>query len=426
MSRMRRLLTRYDSGIWIRVIGSALSTVTAFMTRPFLVLYLYDQLGGSVLLPMMVVGLSPLCGLIVSWFGGGISDRLGRKPVMIASLQLQMLCMIGYALSAEVWQYAAVSIAAGAGSALFRPAADAQMTDMVPEGRRAEVFALLHTGFKLVAAIGPLLGLLMFRWNPSVVFLIAAGTFLINALLVMFKLPETAPVVLARKSGGAGATATLAADGRKGSLRLLLTSERTLLLVTLFTLPITFLYSLAETALPIHLGTHFENPENIFPMMMAFNGLMVISLQIWIARKTEVYRSYLVVGASYACFTTVALGYGYSNALIALFAAEFVFTIGEMLFGPHMQKVVSLMAAEDKRGYYFAVFGAGRLLGQGLGPMLGGLVLAGTSGEVLFSVLAVMLAAAGFIQYRVMRAEETGRLSPGQAARHPTTRQPSS
>ncbi|WP_276354218.1 hypothetical protein [Cohnella caldifontis] len=97
--KLQGLLGRYESEIWIRVVGSALSTITGLMVRPFLVLYLYDQLDGSVLLPMIVVGLSPLCGMVVSWFGGGISDRLGRKPVMIASLLVQMLCMIGYALS---------------------------------------------------------------------------------------------------------------------------------------------------------------------------------------------------------------------------------------------------------------------------------------------------------------------------------------
>lgn len=412
MQRIRRIIDQYDSGIWIRVIGSALSTVTGFMVRPFLVLYLYEKMNGSVLLPMLVVGLAPLCGMVVSWFGGGISDRAGRKPVMLAGLLLQMLCMIGYAFSDQVWQYALVSIVTGAGSALFMPAANAQMTDMVPEGRRAEVFALLHTGFNVGAAIGPLLGILMFRWNPSVVFLIAAGSFLLNALLVWFKLPETAPLVAARAAAAAeNSPASVSTRGavRGNGLRQLFTSERVLLLVTLLTMPVSFLYALAETALPIHLSTHFDNPKDIFPMMMAFNGLMVIALQIWIARKTEAINSYAVVGASYAFFSVVAIGYGYSSVLLALFAAEFVFTIGEMLNGPHLQKTISLMAAEEKRGYYFAVFGASRLLGQGLGPILGGLMLAWTSGEVLFTLLAVILAASGFAQFRVLRKEERKR-----------------
>jgi MFS family permease len=411
MQRLRRMLGQYDSGIWIRVLGSALSTITGFMIRPFLVLYLYQKLQGSVILPMLVVGLAPLCGMIVSWYGGGLSDRLGRKPIMIASLLLQMFCMIGYALAGQVWQYAAVSIVTGIGSALFMPAANAQMTDMVPGERRAEVFALLHTGFNVGAAVGPVLGLLMFRSNPSVVFLIAAGTFLMNALLVLFKLPETSPLVVSRKTSGAAEVAASTTVARTNGLRILFGSERMLLLLTVYTLPVGFLYALAETALPIHLGTHFRDPQSIFAMMLSFNGVMVIALQIWIARKTEVFRSYAVVGASYAFFTVVALGYGYSTVWIALFTAEFVFTLGEMMNGPHMQKVISLMASEEKRGYYFAVFGASRLLAQGLGPILGGLMLYGTNGQTLFTALAVILAVAGIAQYRVMKREEESRLA---------------
>jgi hypothetical protein len=54
------VLGRYDSGIWIRVLGAALTTITGFMIRPFLVLYLYDRMEGSIMLPMIIVGLQPL------------------------------------------------------------------------------------------------------------------------------------------------------------------------------------------------------------------------------------------------------------------------------------------------------------------------------------------------------------------------------
>jgi MFS family permease len=411
IQRVRQMVGQYDSGIWIRVLGSAMSTVTSFMIRPFLVLYLYHKLEGSIILPMLVVGIAPLCGMIVSWYWGGLSDRLGRKPVMVGSLLLQMLCMIGYAFAGQIWQYVAVSIVTGIGAALFMPAANAQMTDMVPGERRAEVFALLHTGFNIGAAVGPLLGLLMFRWNPMLVFMLSAGSFLLNALLIFFKLPETSPLVVNRRMSGAAEVAASSAVKQAGGLRLLFGSERMLLLLTLLTLPVGFLYSLAETALSIHLGTHFAKPQDVFGWMLSFNGAMVILLQIWIARKTEAFRSYAVVGVSYALFSVVALGYGFGAVLIVLFAAEFVFTLGEMMYGPHMQKVISLMAAEEKRGYYFTVFGASRLLAQGLGPILGGLLLAKTNGETLFTVLAVLLAASGIAQYRVMKREEESRLA---------------
>ncbi|WP_373229446.1 MDR family MFS transporter [Cohnella sp.] len=387
------LLSRYDSGIWIRVLGAALTTITGFMIRPFLVLYLYDQMDGSVMLPMIIVGLQPLCGMFISWYGGGWSDRYGRKPLMFVALILQMFCMIGYVFAEDVWQYALISIINGIGFALYMPAANAQITDLVPEDRRAEVFALMHTAFNVGAAVGPVLGLLMFRWNPSAVFLLSAASFLLYAILVWFKLPETTP--LKEKD--------TVVSLWPGKTRIAWKIHKPLLLLTLYGLPVGFLYAQVETTLPLHLKTNFEDYLTILTSLLTFNGIMVIALQIWIARRTESILSHYVIGASYVLFAVVSIGYGYSNLILWLFVAEFIFTIGEMIFGPHTQKAISVMAPKEQRGFYFSVYGASHLLSRGLGPILGGLLLSWSGGEVLFTVLAVLLIVAGIAQYRMMR-----------------------
>lgn len=385
----------YDSGIWIRVLGSALTTITGFMIRPFLVLYLYEQMEGSIMLPMIIVGLQPLCGMFVSWYGGGWSDRYGRKPLMIAALVLQMLCMVGYVFAEDVWQYALISIVNGVGFALFMPAANAQITDLVAEDRRAEVFALMHTAFNVGAAVGPVLGLLMFSWNPSAVFILSAFSFLFYTLLVWLKVPETAPL---RERALKEDVITPPVKSR-----ISWKAHKSLLLMTLWGLPVGFLYAQVETTFPLHLQTSFVHYQAVLTSLLTFNGVMVIALQIWIARRTETIKSHYVIGASYALFAIVSVGYGYFGIIYLLFAAEFVFTIGEMIFGPHMQKVISVMAPKEQRGFYFSIYGASHLFTRGLGPILGGLLLTWCNGEVLFTVLAVLLLFAGIAQYRVVR-----------------------
>jgi MFS family permease len=386
------IIRTYDSGVWIRVIGSALTTITGFMIRPFLVLYLYDQMEGSIILPMIIVGLQPLCGMFVSWYGGGLSDRYGRKPLMLAALVLQMFCMIGYVFAADVWQYAIISIINGIGFALFMPAANAQITDMVEEDRRAEVFALMHTAFNIGAALGPILGLIMFQWNPSAVFLLSALSFLLNALLILFKLPESAP--LSKPNSVRPST----------KVRISWKLHKPLLLMTLLSLPVGILYAQVETTLPLHLQTNFDDYKTVLASLLTFNGIMVIALQIWIARRTESMLSHLVIGMSYALFSFVSLSYGFADIILWLFAAEFIFTIGEMIYGPHMQKVISVMAPADQRGFYFSVYGASHLLSRGLGPILGGILLSRAGGETMFTALAVIMALAGFAMYRVVRS----------------------
>jgi len=389
------LYARYDSGIWIRILGAALTTITGFMIRPFLVLYLYDKMEGSVLLPMIIVGLQPLCGLMVSWFGGGWSDRYGRKPIIITALALQMLCMVGYVFAEQVWHYALISVVNGIGFALYMPAANAQITDLVTEEKRAEVFALMHTAFNVGAAVGPVLGLLMFSWNPSAVFLLSALSFIVYGMLVWFKLPETVP--LNHKAAEASGTHL------RSKPKISWAIHKSLLLMTLLSLPVGLLYAQVETTFPLHLQTNFHNYRTVLASILTFNGIMVIALQIWIARRTETMAPHMIIGFSYVLFACVSLGYGFSSILIWLFAAEFIFTIGEMVYGPHMQKVISVMAPIEQRGFYFSVFGTSNLLSRGLGPILGGLLLSYTNGEVLFTVLAGIMLLAGMAQYRVVR-----------------------
>ena len=346
------------------------------------------------MLPMLVVALQPLFGMVVSWKGGGLSDRYGRKPLMFAALLLQMLSMIGYVFSEEVWHYALFSIINGIGSALFMPAANAQITDMVPEEKRAEVFALMHTAFNVGAAVGPAIGLFMFKWNASAVFLISAGMFLFYALLVMIKLKETAPMLVAGDRSRLRASPNVAFKWAV---------HKPLILLTVLGLPIGMLYAQVETTLPLHLQTSFEHYKTVFAAMLSFNGIAVILLQIWIARRTESIASHLVIGVSYALLAIVAIGYGYSEVIWMLFLSEFIFTIGEMLFGPHYQKAISIMAPPEERGFYFSVNGASQLMAKGIGPLLGGWLLTATNGETLFTALAIALLVTGVMQYRVVR-----------------------
>lgn len=404
-ANMNCLWKTYDAAIWIRAIGTALTSVTNFMMRPFLVLYLYGQLEGDVFLSMLVVSLSPFVGMLVGLFAGKLSDRVGRKPVMLASLVIQCGSMLAFMTATSVWHYALISIFSGMGHALFYPAANAQVSDVVPEDKRPEVFALFHTALNLGAAAGPLLGLLLFNWNMHMVFFACAVTTGIYALLVWWKVPETLQAK-PQTSGAAGDTAAGPASGKSGPFSFpgWLKRHKLLVSITLSSMPVTLLYALVESAFPLHLQSRFSNYQTIFASLMTFNGLMVILLQIWIARKTANMPLHRVMGAAYTMFALVALGYGFAPWVMLLFAVEFVFTIGEMMNGPHSQKLVSVIAPAEERGFYFSFYSMNWQVSRFLGPLLGGLVLSKLNGEWLFGLLGVLIIAGGISMFFVCRA----------------------
>lgn len=389
--KVSALWNAYDIAIWIRAIGTALTSLTNFMLRPFLVLYLYNQLEGSVMLSMMVVGLSPLVGVLVNLLAGGLSDRVGRKPVMLASLILQFIAMLAFTAAGSVWQFALISVLSGIGHALFGPAANAQVSDVVSEEKRPEVFALFHTALNLGAALGPLLGLFLFSWNMHVIFLICAASTAIYTAILWWKVPET----LQTRLEGNHTEEKPSSKSRNPFASIRFREHKLLLWITLSAMPITLLYSQVDSTFPLHLQTRFDNYETIFATLMTFNGFVVILLQIWIARKTRDMPLHWIMAASYSLFALVALGYGFAPWFTLLLAVELVFTLGEMLNGPHLQKLVSVIAPPEHRGFYFSIYGMNWQLARGLGPMLGGLVLSRLNGEILFTGLSIIIAAAG-------------------------------
>jgi MFS family permease len=263
----------------------------------------------------------------------------------------------------------------------------------VPVEKRAEVFALLHTALNMGSAFGPVIGLLLFTWKPSLIFLVCSLSLFVYAALVGWKVPET---LMARSK------VQQAAFLKKPKVKW--SEHKTLLWMTLLTMPATLLYAQVETTFPLHLQHNFENYKSVFATIITFNGCMVIALQLWIAKRTEDKPAYRMIGIAYLLFAIVALGYGYMPYLALLLIVEFLFTIGEMLYGPHSQKVISVIAPEDQRGWYFSVYGMNWQLARAIGPVVGGFLLSRFSGEFMFTVLAAVILIAGIAQTLLIKS----------------------
>ncbi|MGO4269022.1 MDR family MFS transporter [Paenibacillus sp. TAF58] len=387
------LISKYDTAIWVRVVGTILTSLAGFMMRPYLVYYLYDKLDGSIFLSMLIIGLQPLCGIFVNLYAGSLSDRYGRKPMMLAALMIQAFAIGGYMFASHVWEFAVISIINGIGHAMFGPAANAQITDVVPQENRAEVFALLHTALNMGSAFGPLIGLLLFTWNPTIIFLTCSVALLAYAGLVVWKVPETMPMKTAAEQ-----------ELFKTKAKIRWRDHKPLLWITLLAIPVSLLYAQVESTLPLHLQQHFENYKTVFATIITFNGCVVIALQIWIAKRTEHVSAFVVVAASYLLFAIVSVGYGFVPIFAILLFVELLFTIGEMLNGPHIQKVISLIAPEEHRGWYFSVFGMNWQISRAIGPILGGLLFSHFGGKVMFAFLAAIILLAGIAQSQYIRS----------------------
>jgi MFS transporter, DHA1 family, tetracycline resistance protein len=121
---------------------------------------------------------------------GGLSDRFGRRPVLLGSLLGAALDYLLLAVAPSLGWLFVGRLLSGITGASFS-AAHAYIADVTPPEKRAQSFGLVGAAFGLGFIIGPAVGGLLGSVHPRFPFFVAAGLNFINFLYGFFVLPES-------------------------------------------------------------------------------------------------------------------------------------------------------------------------------------------------------------------------------------------
>src|SRR5476651_1871546 len=129
---------------------------------------------------------------------GNLSDRFGRRPVLILSL---VALSIDYAITGLAptitWLFVGRFLS-GAGGAAY-PTVNAYIADVSPPEKRAANFGLTGAAFGLGFIVGPAIGGLLGQYGTRLPFFVSAGLAVANALYGLVVLKESLPPVNRRK-----------------------------------------------------------------------------------------------------------------------------------------------------------------------------------------------------------------------------------
>ncbi len=129
---------------------------------------------------------------------GSLSDRFGRRPVLLVSLFGLGLDYILQAFAPTIaWLFVGRLIAGVMGASFTT--STAYIADISTPEKRAQNFGMVGAAFGLGFIIGPVIGGVASRWGTSVPFIIAAALTLLNVLYGYFILPESLALENRRK-----------------------------------------------------------------------------------------------------------------------------------------------------------------------------------------------------------------------------------
>lgn len=359
-----------------------------------------DLVGFGIVLPILPLyaeryGASPAAiGLLVASFSaaqfvfapmlGRLSDRIGRKPVLVLSLAGTAVGSLLTAFAPTLAVLFVARILDGISGASVS-VAQAAVADIAPRDQRARLLGLLSAAFGLGFVAGPALGSLAALGGPQLPFVLAAVIAGVNALYAIRRLPET--------HRRAASSVVAPGEGRASSPGLTSAS----LVATAFTSVTAFAAFEATFALlgDRRFGFTLGSAGAVFALAGVMVALTSAGLIHPITGRLGDVRT-LQVGLM---LTAGGLaGLAIAGSWPVLLPALASVAAGQGLVAPTLASIVAATAGDRRRGAALGVQQAAGGLGRVIGPALGGLLFEGVGpGGPMAAGAALMVLSAALI-----------------------------
>ena len=340
-----------------------LSLVLAFMG-----LYLVTERGVSGLHYGLIYFTANICQAMTSTWAGQLSDRLGRRRLMVSTLVGRALVIAALGalvlIHAPVALLAAVIIVSASLRGGFEPVASAVVADLASPADRVAAFGLQRMGINLGWAVGPALGgLLASVIDYGLVFFCAVIPLFISAV-VTARLREPPRAAASPTADRISLRAALTEASSRGELMLLLLCALVFSTVHIQLFATLGLYAKGELGLDeAHIG-----------LLYTINGVLVILLQvpaIAVIRRLSPDRA-LVTGC--LIYSTAFLWIGAAGGAGLVILAIVIATAGEVILTPAQESTVADLSDPTRLGRAFGLYGTMQMIGVAFAPLLGGII----------------------------------------------------
>jgi MFS family permease len=368
VAQVRTTLDEYPRPFWTLIGASFIDNLGGALLFPFFTLYVTAKFGVGMTTVGLLFALFSLASVVGSTVGGALTDRLGRKKMLIFGLLASASTVLVMGLADTIALFAVGAVLAGLFANTGQPAQQAMVADLLPKHQRTEGYGIQRVIQNLAVIFGPVIGGFMAAISYLLLFVTDAIASTITATIVFFKLPETKP----EATEDEGERESMAQTFRGYSVPLKDLPFQAFLLASALA---TIVYMQMHTTLAVYLRDLYDVPPQGYAALLSMNALIVVLLQFPTTRSIKRFSPMLMMAAGTLLYAIGFGLFGVASGYVMFIIAMLIITTGEMLVVPVSQALVASMSPEAMRGRYMAMYDFSWVIPMAVGPLLAGLIM---------------------------------------------------
>jgi MFS family permease len=366
-ARLNKIYHEFPQQFWVVVVTSFIDGIGNTMVFPFFALYVTQKFHVGMTQAGMLLGAFSLAGLVGGGLGGALTDKFGRRKLILFGLVFSAISTVLLGLTDSLFLLYPISALIGLIGSIAGPAHGAMIADILPESKRSEGFGILRVVGNMTWIVGPTIAGFLASKSFLALFLTDALMSCIVASIVYRFIEETKP---ATPEGHQEQTIAQTMGGYSLVFR-----DFPFVAFIVSSILMGMVYLQMYGSLSVFLRDNYGiNPQG-YGILMSTSAITVILFQFWTTRqiKSRPPLQMMALGAIFYAIGFTLFGIVQTFILFALNIV--IITIGEMIVIPTSQTLVAGFAPGDMRGRYMAVFGLSWAVPATIGPGAAGYIL---------------------------------------------------
>lgn len=310
----------------------------------------------------LLIAMFSFAQFIFSPIAGNLSDKYGRKSIIIFGLLIYGFSQLAFSLSTELWMLYLARFFSGFGAAFIIPPTMAFVADITSPQNRGRGMGLLGASMSLGFMIGPGIGGFLSNISLYFPFYFAAAASIIAAVVSLLLLPNPKPVLQ-----GAATNENIFQQMRRSTQ-----TSYFVMLIVMFV----FSFGLAnfQSTISLYVDQKYNYTPSQIAVIITVGGFVGVIIQTFVIdRLFKRFGEMRVILINLVLAAFAMLGILFVNTFFTILLVATIFSTATSLLRPAVNTLVSKLAGKEQ-GYAAGMMNAYMSLGNMIGPATAGYI----------------------------------------------------